>query len=110
MRSWHIHRQSDKAIEDLAHMLNPILRGWIQYYGKFFKSALHPVFQHLNRTLARWASGNSRGCVVVAEKASIGSESWLEANPSYLLIGSCLGYGRRLNDGSRMSGDVQVRF
>jgi len=56
MRSWHIHRQSDKAIEDLAHMLNPIVRGWIQYYGKFFKSALHPVFQHLNRTLARWAS------------------------------------------------------
>ena len=56
MRSWRLHLRSDKSIEDLAHMWNPVLRGWIQYYGKFYKSAMYPVFQHLHRTLARWAT------------------------------------------------------
>jgi RNA-directed DNA polymerase len=56
MRRWRLHLRSDKALDDLAHMWNPVLRGWINYYGKFYKSALHPVFRHLNRTLIRWAS------------------------------------------------------
>jgi RNA-directed DNA polymerase len=56
MRSWRLHLRSDKAIEDLARMWNPVLRGWIQYYGKFYKSALYPVFRQLNRTLAHWAN------------------------------------------------------
>src|ERR1700720_2520717 len=56
MRRWRLHLRSDKALDDLAHMWNPVLRGWINYYGKFYKSALPPVFRHLNRTLIRWAS------------------------------------------------------
>jgi RNA-directed DNA polymerase len=56
MRRWRLHLRSDKALDDLAHMWNPVLRGWINYYGRFYKSALHPVFHHLNRTLTRWAS------------------------------------------------------
>ena len=55
MRRWRLHLRSDKALDDLAQMWNPVLRGWINYYGKFYKSALHPVFYHLNRTLTRWA-------------------------------------------------------
>jgi RNA-directed DNA polymerase len=55
MRSWRIHLRSDKAIDDLARMWNPVLRGWIQYYGHFYKSALHPVLRHFNRLLVRWA-------------------------------------------------------
>ena len=55
MRHWHIPLRSDKTIDDLAHMWNPVLRGWIQYYGQFYKSALHPVFRHFNDLLARWA-------------------------------------------------------
>ncbi len=55
MRSWRIHLRSDKAIDDLARMWNPILRGWIQYYGRFYKSALYPVLHHFNGLLVRWA-------------------------------------------------------
>ena len=37
-------------------MFNPIIRGWIQYYGRFYRSALYPLRQYLNRVLARWAT------------------------------------------------------
>ncbi|MEW6107372.1 MAG: group II intron reverse transcriptase/maturase [Bacillota bacterium] len=55
MRRWRIPLRSDKAIDDLARMWNPILRGWIGYYGRFYKSALHPTFRHFNGLLTRWA-------------------------------------------------------
>ncbi|UCF37405.1 MAG: group II intron reverse transcriptase/maturase [Acidobacteriota bacterium] len=55
MRSWRIHLRSDKAIDDLARMWNPVLRGWIQYYGRFYPSALYAVFRHFNGLLVRWA-------------------------------------------------------
>ena len=55
MRSWRIHLRSDKAIDDLARMWNPVLRGWIQYFGRFYKSALSPVLRHFNGLLVRWA-------------------------------------------------------
>lgn len=55
MRHWHINLRSDKALDDLARMWNPVLRGWIQYYGRFYKSALYPTFRHFNELLVRWA-------------------------------------------------------
>jgi RNA-directed DNA polymerase len=55
MRTWRLHLRSDKSLEDLARMWNPVLRGWINYYGRFYKSALGSVFRHLNRILTLWA-------------------------------------------------------
>lgn len=43
-----------KILNDIAHVTNPVLQGWINYYGKYQKSALFPVFRHFNRSLARW--------------------------------------------------------
>lgn len=55
MKRWRLHLCSDKAIDDLARMCNPILRGWINYYGKFYQSALRPLFRPFNYSLTRWA-------------------------------------------------------
>ena len=55
MRRWRLHLRSDKTLTDLAHMFNVVLQGWINYYGRFYKSMLYPVFRHLNEILARWA-------------------------------------------------------
>lgn len=55
LRKWRIHLRSDKSLTDISRMINPILRGWINYYGKFYKSELYCVFKHLNRILVRWA-------------------------------------------------------
>jgi RNA-directed DNA polymerase len=55
IRSWHIARRSDKSLDDLARMFNSIVQGWINYYGRFYKSMLYPVLRRLNRHLMRWA-------------------------------------------------------
>lgn len=57
MREWEVGRRSEKSLEDLSHMFNPTIRGWINYYGRFRKSALYAVFRTLNFALVRWATG-----------------------------------------------------
>ncbi len=56
MRQWRLHRQTDKSLDELAHIINPVVRGWINYYGNFYKSALYPTFQRLDNILVRWAT------------------------------------------------------
>jgi len=55
IRSWRINRRSDKSLSDLARMFNPIVQGWINYYGRFYKSMLFLVLRRLNEYLVRWA-------------------------------------------------------
>lgn len=55
MRKWKLHRRADKELLDLSRRYNPMIRGWVNYYGKYYKTSLYPTFCHLNRTLIRWA-------------------------------------------------------
>ena len=54
IRGWRMHLKPDKTLEDLSRMFNPILRGWINYYGRFYKSELYSVLRHMDRALVRW--------------------------------------------------------
>ena len=54
IRSWHIQLKCDKELSDLSKMFNPVLRGWLNYYGRFHGSAMKPVWQHMNAFLVRW--------------------------------------------------------
>jgi group II intron reverse transcriptase/maturase len=54
VRSWRIHRRSGHTFAQLARFMNPIVRGWIQYYGAFYPSALRPFLQRINAYLLRW--------------------------------------------------------
>jgi RNA-directed DNA polymerase len=55
IRSWSIGKRSDKTLNDLAHMFNATVRGWINYYGKFYRSMLYPSLRQLERDLVLWA-------------------------------------------------------
>src|SRR5438309_11676503 len=55
IRKWYLHRRTVSSIEDLAQMLNPKLRGWFNYYGRFNPSALRPIERHVGQSLVRWA-------------------------------------------------------
>jgi RNA-directed DNA polymerase len=54
IRSWHLARRSDKSLDDLARMFNSIVQGWINYYGRFYKSRLLYFLRRLNNHLVRW--------------------------------------------------------
>lgn len=56
LRSWKLHLRSDKALGDLARMFNAVIRGWINYYGAYYKSALYPVLRQIDRKLVLWAT------------------------------------------------------
>jgi len=55
IRQWRLHLKPDKELLDISKMFNPVLRGWINYYGRFYRSALYPVMRHMNRALTQWA-------------------------------------------------------
>lgn len=56
VHEWRLHLQVSRTIADLARQYNPVVRGWMQYYGQFYPSALYPLLRHLNRALVRWAT------------------------------------------------------
>ena len=54
IREWCLHRRSDLSVKELASKLNPVVRGWIEYYGAFFKSELIFLVYHLDKLVYRW--------------------------------------------------------
>jgi group II intron reverse transcriptase/maturase len=54
VRSWRLHLRTGRTLTDLARMINPIVRGWMQYYGAFYRTALYPLLQRINAYLMRW--------------------------------------------------------
>lgn len=54
IRSWAIHLRSDKNITDLARMFNAVVQGWVNYYGRYYKSAMYPFLRNIERFLIRW--------------------------------------------------------
>jgi len=55
IRSWRLRCRIDKTVDDLARMFNPIIRGWMTYYGRYYKSALYPALRYLDQRLGCWA-------------------------------------------------------
>nr|WP_234042260.1 group II intron maturase-specific domain-containing protein [Streptomyces marianii] len=49
-----LHRRTTWESTDLARMINPVVRGWANYYGRFYRSALYPLFDRINTCLLRW--------------------------------------------------------
>lgn len=55
VRRWRLHLWSGRSLDELAHEINPIVVGWMNYYGRFYRSALSPLLQRINTYLMRWA-------------------------------------------------------
>ena len=55
IKRWRLHLHSGRSLQDLADWMNPIVRGWIHYYGRFYKTALDPTLKRINDYLLRWA-------------------------------------------------------
>lgn len=55
VRGKGIHLRSELSIEEISKELNPIIRGWINYFNKFYKSAINHTCLVINRMLIKWA-------------------------------------------------------
>ena len=54
MAEMKIHSSTEKSLSEIAQECNPIIRGWINYYGKFYKSALDKVLECIDNRLVKW--------------------------------------------------------
>jgi len=55
VRILNVRNRADLSLEDISNWMNPIIQGWINYYGKYNRSELYKVWRHFNQTLIAWA-------------------------------------------------------
>lgn len=60
LREMRIHRRPNLTLNDLARLLNPIVAGWMNYYGKFYRTTMNPLLERINTYLRRWAGNKYR--------------------------------------------------
>ena len=75
IRAWHLNRRSGSDLSDLARGINPQVRGWINYYGAFYRSELYSLALRINEHLVRWAMQKFKRLRNRPDKAW----SWLDA-------------------------------
>jgi RNA-directed DNA polymerase len=51
----HLKTEMDLSLKQIANWYNPILQGWLNYYGCYCRSALYSLWRHFNKTLVAWA-------------------------------------------------------
>jgi hypothetical protein len=75
VRAWHLNRRSGTDLSGLAEEIDPQVRGWIGYYGVFYRSELYSLARHIDEHLVRWAMQKFKRLRGKAAKA----RAWLDA-------------------------------
>ena len=60
IRAWHLRRRSDKDLSDLARDINAQVRGWIAYYGAFYRSELYSLALRIDHRPAPGPMGHAQ--------------------------------------------------
>ena len=55
VRRWRINLRTTSDIAELAEWMNPVICGWMTYYGRFYRTELHGLLKRINTYLVRWA-------------------------------------------------------
>lgn len=83
IRMWHIPRQSPGTMVEFSKRYNPVLRGWLNYYGKFYPSSvLGRVFRHFDRVLALWARRKFKKLSRHKRRSQAAIDRYAKRNPS----------------------------
>ena len=54
VRRWRLHVRTHMSLFEIARLVNPIIRGWINYYSVYQRSSLTPVLRYINLALVKW--------------------------------------------------------
>ena len=55
VRGWRLHLRTTRNLAELAEWMNPIIRGWMEYYGQFYRTEMNGLLRRINTYLVRWA-------------------------------------------------------
>jgi RNA-directed DNA polymerase len=55
VRRWRLHLRTTNDLAELAAWINPVIRGWMEYYGKFYRTEMYRLLRRINTYLTRWA-------------------------------------------------------
>jgi RNA-directed DNA polymerase len=55
VHSWRLHRWTTLSLNELAAWVNQVVPGWLNYYGRFYPTALRPLLRRINAYILRWA-------------------------------------------------------
>src|SRR3979411_634868 len=55
VRGWRLPLRTTNDLAELAAWMNPVIRGWMQYYGKFYRTEMDGLLRRINAYLMRWA-------------------------------------------------------
>lgn len=80
-RQLNYRNRTELSLRDISRLHNPVLRGWVAYYGRFYPSAMYPVFRHFNKTLVAWAMRKYRRLKRHKTRASLFLEAVAETQP-----------------------------
>ena len=75
-------------LAEIARQINPVVRGWMQYYGAFYRSALYPLLSRINAYLMRWLRNKYKRLQPSRKPRHAGS-----ASPPDILGCSPIGHG-----------------
>ncbi len=82
IRRWKIQLWNSKSLLEIAGRINPVLRGWLTYYGKYHRSAMNDVWKYVNRYLIRWMRRKFKHLKVHKTKAGKMLEQIARAKPN----------------------------
>jgi group II intron reverse transcriptase/maturase len=54
IRKMRIRSRTDLSLAEIAAWINPLIRGWLMYYGAFYRSEMYRLARHINKTVVRW--------------------------------------------------------
>jgi len=81
IRKLGIRSKTSMDIAEIAKWLNPLINGWIEYYGRFSRSSLYAMCRHLNKALVRWARRKYKNLRRHKTKAALFMESIAKHSP-----------------------------
>ncbi len=87
IRSWQLPRRwVGRSLNEVAAFVNPRVRGWMNYYGRYNRSECKRILLHLNRVLARWAARKFKRFHRRKRKASAWLETVARRSPTLFVL------------------------
>jgi hypothetical protein len=75
IRGWRLHRRPNDTLDDLAAAINPIVRGWMTFWGRFYRTQMDPLLKRINTYLVRWLPKKYKGCTATSGPNAAGTAS-----------------------------------